>query len=164
MKYLYRMRYCRARPGVHLLPEGVGQLMQTFHATASQGEMFAIWNTFRAWAPMPDLLVFVEASDEDIASRRAMRANKGDRDTPRLTIQQRAACDELKAAVLTMARSERAIDFFVVRNGLGESPGRLARDIAAEIVRRLPRAAGRGSVDASAPAAFAVNADKRSSG
>jgi hypothetical protein len=94
-KYLYRVHRVRALPGIHILSDGICQLMLTVEEETRQKDMSVIWTAFRGRVPLPDLIIFVDASDHDVEARRTGRGNEGDQRVPRLRESDRIARDAL---------------------------------------------------------------------
>lgn len=71
-----RLRYSR-KTGIFLIDEGIFQLMMMI-AIRSGYDLEDISRTFSRLVPMPDIVISVEASEDEIAARRRMRHNAGD--------------------------------------------------------------------------------------
>jgi hypothetical protein len=136
-RYLHRMHRYGRRPGVHVLAGGIGQMMMSVYAQTAQRDLVTVWNAFAAVLPLPDVVVVLEASPEEIAQRRARRGAAGDKAFPQLTPREQAAVAALRSALTAGPALRRGVACAAAR-AHDDLPG-LASEVADLIVARLPR-------------------------
>jgi thymidylate kinase len=148
-RYLYRMARVRRCEGVHVLGDGVCHLMLTVQEETAQKDVRTIWDALSGRMPLPDVVVFVDASDDDIAARRAERGNEGDRLVPRFRESDRDARDQLVSILMGLGAGPVVMR---IENREREALSRVARELAEAVVgvegRTRPVAADTLGVDA----------------
>lgn len=132
-RYRYRSWRFSCSPGIHILDEGVYQLMLMLQAKTSQKDLRFISERLRRLVPFPEVIIFLSASEEAIKYRRLERANARDRLKPEVSTAGREAIRALRR-LLEQLPSDQGQVFFVQsldRSGLELAAEETARMIAA---------------------------------
>jgi hypothetical protein len=134
-KFQVRMRRYANGSGIYLVDEGVFHLIAMLHAKSAQKDMAVISSSLRRWVPIPDVVIFVRASDEAIEARRKKRGNAGDRVRPRVSPAGREARTRLEDLLGALSTSGE-ICLIVVDNDDLDTAKRVATGVAAQIIQR----------------------------
>jgi thymidylate kinase len=135
-RYLLRMERFGRLDGVQVVDGGVTRLLMTLHMTEAHSDLLAAWRGLAARVPMPDRIVWIDASDEDIALRRAARAKATDLRVPRPTRAEHDALRSLRLVIAEIDGASAAPRFVMVMNGRG-SEERVAAAIVDAVVDGL---------------------------
>ena len=142
-----RLERARKAPGVQVLEDGFFHLSARVHMMTSHDHvaLAATCETLLRDLPLPDLVVFVEASKETIEARRRMRGRPRDllyRHVPPVAVR---TMSELQAVCARLATRSPGLGLITVvneePNALDDTAARIA-DLILEKSRTLSQAAG----------------------
>lgn len=132
-RYIYRRLGAALHPGVHLVDEGISQLLMTVHFHGARGDPPAQWEALVEMLSLPDVIVLISADDRAIELRRTARGSAEDRRSLRPAPHEHAAMGSLER-YLSQRRLHPSLELIhLAANG---DPALLARVVADEIERR----------------------------
>jgi deoxyadenosine/deoxycytidine kinase len=134
-RYLVYMQHMSRASGIQLLDDGIFQLMLMLYGKTTQKDMSRIAATLRRLTPFPDVVVSVQASQQDIEARRLKRGNARDLLKLRMSPGGRQALAGMQRVLGEISRQDHGFRLIVVQNGsladLEAAASRVANEILA---------------------------------
>ena len=142
-RYRFRLQRFRSSPGVHVVDEGIYQLLLMLTVKTTVDDPAQIADRLRRMAGFPDLVIFLTASETDIRDRRKLRGNARDLQKPVMSPASLEALQKVTTMLQQLPRSygESVLVQSVDRSALqhaAESSAALISQRAREMLDPLP--------------------------
>ena len=104
-RYRFRLLRFRSSPGVHVVDEGIYQLLLMLTVKSTVDDPAQIADRLRRMTRFPDLVIFLTASETEISARRRLRGNARDLKKPVMSPASLEALQKVTAMLQQLPRS-----------------------------------------------------------